>query len=124
MEMAINQEKVAAENLRTLVSLTVQAGAGGNNLTEARRAEIIIAQRQALFIARRNLIFVKYFVTDGLAVAHDAIGGQNVDDLLSNEDKKRIAESRIFDVVLPNVPAFDHAQPVNRELYIFFSGSE
>ena len=94
MEMAINQEKAAAENLRALVTLTVQAGAGGNNLTEARRASIIISQRQALFMSRKNLIFVKYFVTDGLAVAHDAIGGQSVDDLLSNEDKKRIEESR------------------------------
>ena len=52
MEMAINQEKAAAENLWALVTLTVQAGAAGNNLTDVRRANIIIAQRQALFMAR------------------------------------------------------------------------
>ena len=72
MEMAINQEKAAAENLWALVTLTVQAGAAGNNLTDVRRANIIIAQRQALFMARKNLIFVKYLVIDGFAVAHDA----------------------------------------------------
>ena len=94
LQHAVDAERTCAEHLRTVSALTVQANAAGNNLTAGRRTALLVSLRQALFNARNALIYTKLVATDSFSVAFTAIGGVADDELLSNEEKKRIKEAR------------------------------
>ena len=46
LELAVNIEKAATEKLRTLAAITIQDGAAGANMTEERKAAMLIKARQ------------------------------------------------------------------------------
>ena len=48
LNLAVSNERAAAEYLRTLAAVTVQAGAAGPNLTEQRKTAMLIKARQVM----------------------------------------------------------------------------
>ena len=49
---------------------------------------------QDLFEARKLFLYVKTTVTDSFAVAFDVLGSGATDDLMSNQERKRLEDSR------------------------------
>ena len=48
LSLAVDNERAAAESLRTLAAITVQDGAAGQNLTDQRKNQLLIKARQVL----------------------------------------------------------------------------
>lgn len=94
LQYAVDSERNAAENVRAMANVTVQADAAGLNLTADKRNSCLISLRKGLFIARETLIFAKLISTDSLATAFEVIGGGSTDSELTAEEKKRMEEVR------------------------------
>ena len=54
LDLAVTTERAAAESLRALAAITVQDGAAGANLTEQRKAAMLIKARQVTAIIHFN----------------------------------------------------------------------
>ena len=48
LELAVNIERAASENVRTIAAITIQDGATGANMTEERKAAMLVKARQVL----------------------------------------------------------------------------
>ena len=59
LEQAVKMERDATEVLRSIHVITVTPQAAGQDLTAARKTAMLVRQRQALFAARQNFIFIK-----------------------------------------------------------------
>ena len=92
LQYAVDSERNAAENLRTVAALTVQANAADANLTAERRNILLASLHQGLFTARTNLKFVNLIANNSLEMAIQVIGAGSNDNLQTADKRKRMDE--------------------------------
>ena len=69
LQLAVDSEICAADALRGVNQLTVTAGSKDNDLTVVRKGAMLVKMREALFKARKMVLFARVAANDGFQAA-------------------------------------------------------